>query len=72
MSPVQRIANRFEIGNPERDLLGRGATAAVYRAADTRTGDLAAAKALDPHVVPRDPDLSLEVVPLMQQVCSAP
>jgi len=72
MSPVQRIANRFEIGNSERDLLGRGGTGAVYRATDTLTGDLVAVKALDPHVVPREPDPTLAVVPLIQQVCSAP
>ncbi|MCL7455479.1 MAG: serine/threonine protein kinase, partial [Anaerolineae bacterium] len=53
----RRIANRFEIRDPEQDLLGRGSMGDVYRATDTRTGELVAVKALDPRVVARDPGI---------------
>jgi hypothetical protein len=45
------IAHRFVIGDMEKDLLGRGGMGAVYRATDTRTGELVTVKALDPHVI---------------------
>ena len=51
----QRIDDRFEIRDPEHDLLGRGSMGDVYRAADTLTGELVAVKALDPRIVARDP-----------------
>jgi predicted ATPase/predicted Ser/Thr protein kinase len=53
----QRIAHRFEIRDPERDLLGRGSMGEVYRATDTHAGEPVAVKALDPRVVARDPDI---------------
>jgi predicted ATPase/predicted Ser/Thr protein kinase len=53
----QRIADRFEIRNPEHDLLGRGSMGDVYRATDTHTGEAVAVKALDPRVVARDPGI---------------
>jgi predicted ATPase len=57
MSPAQRIADRFIMGNPEHDLLGRGSMGEVYRATDTHTGEAVAVKALDPRVVARDPGI---------------
>ena len=56
MSGPQLIAGRFEIADPERDLLGRGGVGDVYRARDTYTGDLVAVKALRPEVVAASPD----------------
>jgi serine/threonine protein kinase len=53
----QTIAGRFEIRDPEHDLLGRGSMGDVYRATDTHTGELVAVKALDPGVVARDPGI---------------
>jgi predicted ATPase len=53
----QRIADRFEIGDPDRDLLGRGSMGEVYRATDTHTGEPVAVKALDPRVVARAPGI---------------
>jgi len=57
MSASRHIANRFEIRDPEKDLLGRGSMGDVYRAIDTHTGELVAIKALDPRVVARDPGI---------------
>jgi predicted ATPase/predicted Ser/Thr protein kinase len=57
MSPTQRIAVRFEICDPEKDLLGRGSMGEVYRATDTHTGEPVAVKALNPGVVARDPSI---------------
>ncbi|MBL7200800.1 MAG: protein kinase [Anaerolineae bacterium] len=56
MSGRQVIADRFEIADPERDLLGRGGVGDVYRARDTQTGALVAIKALRPEVVTGAPD----------------
>jgi serine/threonine protein kinase len=54
MSTSQLIANRFEINDLEKDLLGRGSMGDVYRATDTQTGEHIAVKALSPGVVARD------------------
>jgi serine/threonine protein kinase len=51
------IADRFEIRDPEKDLLGRGSMGEVYRATDTHTGEPVAVKALDPRIVARDPGI---------------
>jgi predicted ATPase/predicted Ser/Thr protein kinase len=53
----QLIAGRFEIRDPEHDLLGRGSMGDVYRSTDTHTGETVAVKALDPRVVARDPGI---------------
>jgi predicted ATPase len=52
----QLIGNRFEIADPERDLLGRGGMGDVYRGVDLRTGHAVAIKALRPEVVAGDPN----------------
>ena len=57
MSANQLIANRFEIKDLEKDLLGRGGMGDVYRATDTQTGEPVAVKALSQGVVARDPDI---------------
>ena len=57
MSASRRIADRFEIRDPEKDLLGRGSMGEVYRGTDTLTRELVAVKALNPGVVARDPGI---------------
>jgi len=57
MGASQIIAGRFEIGDLEKDLLGRGGMGDVYRATDTQTGEPVAVKALNPGVVSRDPNI---------------
>jgi hypothetical protein len=57
MSASRRIADRFEIRDPQSDLLGRGSIGEVCRATDVHTGEPVAVKALDPRVVARDPDI---------------
>jgi predicted ATPase len=51
------IADRFEIHDPEKDLLGRGGMGEVYRATDTQNGEIVAIKALNPQFVDRDPEI---------------
>jgi predicted ATPase len=53
----QRIADRFEIGDLEKDLLGWGSMGEVYRASDIQTGETVAVKVLEPSVVARDPGI---------------
>jgi serine/threonine protein kinase len=50
------IANRFEINDPERDLLIRGSMGDVYRGTDAQTGQPVAIKALKPDLVAEYPD----------------
>jgi serine/threonine protein kinase len=57
MNTSQIIADRFEISDLEKDLLGRGGMGDVYRATDTQKGEPVAVKALNPGVVARDPDI---------------
>jgi serine/threonine-protein kinase len=56
MSGRQIVGGRFEIADPERDLLGRGGMGDVYRGIDTRTGELVAVKVLRSEVVTGAPD----------------
>ena len=42
----QLIGDRFEVADPERDLLGRGGMGDVYRGRDLQTGQAVAIKAL--------------------------
>jgi serine/threonine-protein kinase len=56
MSASQLIAKRFEISDPEKDLLGRGGMGDVYRATDSQTGAPVAVKALNPDIVARHPN----------------
>jgi serine/threonine protein kinase len=52
----QVIGNRFEIADPDRDLLGRGRMGDVYRGVDLRTGQVVAIKALRPEEIAGDPN----------------
>jgi len=56
MSTDQTIAARFQINDPEKDLLGQGMMSKVYRAKDLLTGERVAIKALDPGVVDTGPE----------------
>ena len=57
MSTTRIIANRFEIDDPEKDLLGRGGMGDVYRGIDTQTGQTVAIKMLKPDIVANNPDI---------------
>jgi serine/threonine protein kinase len=56
MSQERLIGGRFEVADPERDLLGRGGMGAVYLGRDLQTGQAVAIKALRPEVVAGDPN----------------
>ena len=57
MSKRRIIANRFEIGDLERDMLGQGGAGNVYKGTDTQTGQTVAIKALKPGVVALDNEI---------------
>jgi predicted ATPase len=57
MNTSQLIAGRFEIRDPQKDLLGRGGMADVYRGTDTLSGETVAIKVLKPEIVAHDPEL---------------
>ena len=49
---VGLIANRFEVGDPKKDLIGD-----VYRGTDTQTGQAVSIKALKPEIIASQPDM---------------
>jgi eukaryotic-like serine/threonine-protein kinase len=57
MNKSQTIANRFTINDPEKDLLGRGGMADVYRATDAQSGEKVAIKVLSPAALAHDSGL---------------
>lgn len=50
------IANRFEIKDPRRDLLGRGGMGDVFRGLDQQTNKTVAIKVLKPDIVSENPE----------------
>lgn len=56
MNTSQLISGRLEIRDPQKDLLGRGGMADVYRGRDTLSGETVAIKVLKPEVVAHDPE----------------
>jgi serine/threonine protein kinase len=57
MSESRTIADRFEITDPERDLLDSGGMGDIYRGIDIQTGQAVAIKALKPDLMLGSPDL---------------
>jgi serine/threonine protein kinase len=57
MNTSQLIAGRYQISDPQKDLLGRGGMADVYRGMDTLSGETVAIKILKPEIVTEDPEL---------------
>lgn len=55
MNSSRLIAGRFEISDPQRDLLGREGMTDVYWGTDILSGETVAIKILKPEVVAHDP-----------------
>ncbi|MCI0394563.1 MAG: protein kinase [Chloroflexi bacterium] len=57
MDPKKVVGGRFEIEDPDRELLGQGGIGIVYRGLDCQTNQTVAIKVLKPHLVTSQPDL---------------
>lgn len=56
MDESRLVAERFRVGDLEKDLLKRGGMGDVYRATDGRIGQFVAVKELDASIVARHPE----------------
>jgi len=59
---LHMVADRFEISNLEKDLLGGGEMGNVYRGTDTQTGQTVAIKVLRPEILASQPDMVVRFV----------